>query len=52
MDDEIKQIQEEIMKEKERMNGITPQEKHSKLVKEVCQLPIYLLYHPSFIYIY
>ena len=38
VDDEIAQIQAEIMKEKERMNGITPQEKHAKLVKEVCNL--------------
>ena len=35
MDEQIKRIQDEILKEKKSMNGVTPQEKHAKLIKEI-----------------
>lgn len=35
LDEQIKSVQEQILAEKTKMNGITPQEKHAKLVKEV-----------------
>ena len=38
MDDQIKKIQEEILREKKSMNGVTPQEKHAKLIKEIKSL--------------
>lgn len=38
VDDQIKKIQEDILKERRNMNGITPQEKHAKLIKEIKNL--------------
>jgi len=38
VDEQIKKIQEEILREKKSMNGVTPQEKHAKLIKEIKSL--------------
>lgn len=38
VDEQIKKIQEDILKERKMMNGVTPQEKHAKLIKEIKNL--------------
>ena len=38
LDDEIAKVQEEIINQKKKMNGSTPQEKHQKLLKEIKNL--------------
>ena len=35
LDEEIRQVQEEILNQKKLMNGKTPQERHQKLLKEI-----------------